>query len=37
MSGAVGGDKAQLTQTYTLLAEKYVNDEDLKAWEIIER
>ena len=27
--------KAQLTEMYTLLAEKYVNDEDLKAWEII--
>jgi len=29
--------KAQLTEQYTLLAEQYVNDEDLKAWEIIER
>jgi len=29
--------KAQLTEYYTLLAEKYVEEEDLKAWEIIER
>ena len=29
--------KAQLTQMYKLLAEEYINEEDLNAWEIMER
>jgi len=37
LKGVLGWPKAQLTEYYTLLAEKYVEDEDLKAWEIIER
>ena len=29
--------KAQLTQMYELIAEKYIEEEELKAWEILER